>query len=95
MFRAATAADAAGVAEVYLASRKAFLPFAPLAHADADVRRWVADVLIPAGGVTVLVLHQRRQLARQDVVVVEFLDQPLRVPHRPGPQDNRVFDVAH
>jgi GNAT superfamily N-acetyltransferase len=55
VFRAATAADAARVAEVYLASRKAFLPYAPLAHADADVRRWVADVLIPTGGVTVAV----------------------------------------
>jgi GNAT superfamily N-acetyltransferase len=55
VFRAATAADAARVAEVYLASRKAFLPYAPLAHSDADVRRWVADVLIPAGGVIVAV----------------------------------------
>jgi GNAT superfamily N-acetyltransferase len=54
-FRAATAADAAGVAEVYLASRKAFVAFAPLAHSDAEVRRWIADVLVPAGGVTVAV----------------------------------------
>ena len=53
VFRAATASDAGRVADVYLASRKRFLPFAPLAHSDADVRGWIADVLIPAGGVTV------------------------------------------
>lgn len=53
LFRAATAADAADVAEVYLASRRRFLPFAPLAHSDAEVRRWIADHLVPSGGVTV------------------------------------------
>jgi GNAT superfamily N-acetyltransferase len=53
LFRDATARDAAGVAEVYLASRKRFLPFAPLVHSDAEVHRWVADHLIPSGGVTV------------------------------------------
>ncbi len=53
VFRYASPADAAGVADVYLASRKTFLPFAPLAHSDAEVRRWVAEVLIPSGGVTV------------------------------------------
>ncbi len=51
--RAATAADAARVAQVYLASRHRFLPFAPLAHTDSEVRRWVADHLVPSGGVTV------------------------------------------
>jgi GNAT superfamily N-acetyltransferase len=51
--RRATNADASGVADVLLASRKAFLPYAPLAHTDAALRRWVADVLVPSGGVTV------------------------------------------
>ena len=54
--RQAVAADAARVAEVYLASRKTFLPFAPLAHADADVRRWIAQELVPSGRVTVAVV---------------------------------------
>ena len=49
--RSATAEDAESVAEVYLASRKAFLSFAPLKHSDQAVRRWVADRLIPLGGV--------------------------------------------
>jgi GNAT superfamily N-acetyltransferase len=51
--RQATPLDAAGIAEVYLASRKTFLPFASLAHSDAEVERWIADVLVPAGEVTV------------------------------------------
>jgi GNAT superfamily N-acetyltransferase len=53
LLRPATPEDAAGVAEVYLASRKVFLPFAPLAHPPKDVRKWIAEVLLPSGGVTV------------------------------------------
>ena len=53
VFRYATPTDAAGVADVYLASRKTFLPFAPLVHSDAEIRQWVSGVLIPSGGVTV------------------------------------------
>jgi ribosomal protein S18 acetylase RimI-like enzyme len=45
--------DAGEVAEVYLTSRKKFLPFAPLAHSDAEVRDWISGTLIPGGGVTV------------------------------------------
>lgn len=52
VFRPATQSDAPGVADVFLASRKTFLPFAPPAHSDADVRQWIADVLIPSGNVT-------------------------------------------
>ena len=51
--RAATSADAPGIADVYLASRKAFLSFAPLAHPDDEVRRWIATTLVPAGNVVV------------------------------------------
>lgn len=53
--RLAVAADAQSVADVYLASRRRFLPFAPMAHPEEDVRRWVADRLIPSGDVTVAV----------------------------------------
>jgi ribosomal protein S18 acetylase RimI-like enzyme len=55
IFRLATDADAEQVASVLLASRKAFVAFAPLAHADDDVRAWIANLLIPAGGVSVAV----------------------------------------
>jgi ribosomal protein S18 acetylase RimI-like enzyme len=58
-FRRASAADAEQVAAVYLASRRAFVSFAPLVHSDAEVRQWVAGQLIPAGGVTVAVVGAR------------------------------------
>ncbi len=54
-FRPASAGDAELVAAVYLASRRAFVSFAPLVHSDAEVRQWVAGQLIPAGGVAVAV----------------------------------------
>ncbi len=53
--RRATADDAARVAQVLLASRARHLPYAPLAHTPAEVHAWVAQVLLPAGGVRVVV----------------------------------------
>ncbi len=53
VLRPAGSEDAVGVAEVYLASRQTFLPWAPLAHTDVEVRAWIRDILIPAGDVTV------------------------------------------
>jgi GNAT superfamily N-acetyltransferase len=53
--RIATAADADAVTEVYLASRKRLLSYAPLAHSDEEVRCWMSDVLIPQGGAHVAV----------------------------------------
>jgi GNAT superfamily N-acetyltransferase len=34
-------------------TRSAFMPYAPSAHAEDEVREWVASHLIPSGGVTV------------------------------------------
>ncbi len=51
--RVATAADAQAVAEVYLASRRAFLAFAPLAHPEAEVRRWIAATVVASGRVLI------------------------------------------
>ncbi len=51
----ATAADAVRVAQILLASRARHLPYAPLAHTPAEVNAWVAQVLLPGGGVCVLV----------------------------------------
>ena len=50
--RPANAGDAPSAAALLLASRKAFQAYAPLAHSDDEVRRWMRDVLIPSGGVT-------------------------------------------
>lgn len=52
--RPARAEDAADVAALFLAARKACMPYAPLAHEDDDVRHWVRDVLVPTAGVSVL-----------------------------------------
>jgi GNAT superfamily N-acetyltransferase len=46
--RRAVDADAAAVAEVWLASFSDALPTVRRAHDDADVRRWVAAHLVPA-----------------------------------------------
>jgi GNAT superfamily N-acetyltransferase len=55
--RAATLADAAAVADVYLRSRKELVACAPLAHSDEDVREWSRTRLIPAGRTTVAVVE--------------------------------------
>lgn len=51
--RSALDSDAARLADVYLASRKVLVSFAPLVHSDSDVREWIREVLIPSGRVTV------------------------------------------
>jgi GNAT superfamily N-acetyltransferase len=53
VFRTATISDASAICEVYLASRKQFLPYAPLAHADEEVCKWIANSLIPNSDVCV------------------------------------------
>ena len=53
VLRPAAAGDALRIAEVLLSSRKTFQPYAPPVHTDAEVREWVRDMLMPAGGVTV------------------------------------------
>ena len=53
--REASAADSEPIAEVLLASHKAFLAFAPGPYSDEQVRDWVRDVLLPSEAVTVAV----------------------------------------
>ena len=53
MLRTATVEDAPHVAEVLLASRKIFLPYALLPRTEAEVCQWVEEALIPSGEVTV------------------------------------------
>lgn len=45
ILRYATDADADSIADLYLTSRKTFLPYASLAHSDDSVRRWIREVL--------------------------------------------------
>jgi ribosomal protein S18 acetylase RimI-like enzyme len=53
MLRSARPEDAHAIASVLVDSRKAFLPFAPLARKTEEVQGWVARHLVPEGGVTV------------------------------------------
>ncbi len=52
--RPATQSDAEAVAQVYLSPRKEFVSFAPVAHSDKAVYRWIRDILILSGQVTVV-----------------------------------------
>lgn len=45
--------DAVSVAKVLIESRLAFLPFAPSPHTSDAIGHWVAEQLLPSGGVHV------------------------------------------
>ena len=47
------------MADVFLASRRDALPYLPALHSDEETRRWIADVVVPAGAVWVAVLDGR------------------------------------
>lgn len=53
LLRKATLADAKSITDVYLASRKECIAFAPLVHSDESVYQWIYETLIPTNQVTV------------------------------------------
>ena len=57
LLRPATPADAPRVATLLIETRRAFMPYAPSAHPEPELREWVATVLVPSGGVTVAEAH--------------------------------------
>ena len=72
MLRAARVEDAEPIATVLIESRRAFLPFAPTAHSEHDVRQWVRDCLLETRTVVV---------SEEDGVVVGVLttsEEPTR-----------------
>ncbi len=75
--RAATAGDAERVSDLYLAARRHFLPYAPLAHSEAEVREWIAGTLLPSGGVTVALLAGQivGMMALSDDGAARWIDQ--------------------
>lgn len=86
IIRAACAADADALTRLYLSARRTLLSYAPLAHDDAAVAYWMAQILIPQADVRV---------AEQDGQVVGFyalsedeqggwLDQLYLLPSRTG-----------
>ncbi|BBA40029.1 MULTISPECIES: GNAT family N-acetyltransferase [Burkholderia] len=77
ILRRAISDDAAEVAEVYLRSRNTLASYAPLAHSEAAVREWIANMLVPSGNVTVAVNDNRIVGMAVHVVAdgVAWLDQ--------------------
>lgn len=54
--RPAAESDPERIADILIESRAAFMPYAPSAHTEDEVRAWVQHHLLPTGGVTVAVL---------------------------------------
>jgi GNAT superfamily N-acetyltransferase len=59
LLRQATPADAPRIADLLISTRTAFMPYAPSAHPEDDVRAWVASHLVPTGGVVVAEVNDR------------------------------------
>lgn len=53
LLRKAKPADAVKITEIYLASRKAFISFAPLVNTDDSIYQWIVEELIPTNQVFV------------------------------------------
>jgi ribosomal protein S18 acetylase RimI-like enzyme len=54
VLRAAKQSDARAIVEVYIASRRAFVAFAPIRHSDEEVYQWIYEVVIPSGQMLVV-----------------------------------------
>ena len=59
VLRPASGNDAPRVAQLLIETRGQFMPYAPSAHSDAEVREWVAATLVPGGGVIVAEVRGR------------------------------------
>ncbi|WP_088279850.1 GNAT family N-acetyltransferase [Ideonella sp. A 288] len=70
--RPATAADAPRIADLLIDVRAAFMSYAPSAHADDDVRAWVASHLVPSGGVTVAMVDGATGRTVQGIMATEW-----------------------
>jgi GNAT superfamily N-acetyltransferase len=63
ILRDAQPADADALAALLIESRRTHLPYAPIAHADADVHRWMREQLLP---------HARVRVAEIDNEIAGF-----------------------
>lgn len=85
--RRATAADAAAIADVLVASRKTHVAFAPLVRDEAHVHRWIANDVLPRGR-TWVALHAGRVAAvlalSNDEAGIHWIDQLYVAPSLVG-----------
>jgi GNAT superfamily N-acetyltransferase len=86
LLRPAKLSDANAISDVYLVSRKRFLPYAPLAHTDDDVRQWIANYLIPNTDVSVALIDGEIQgmMAISHNEIAGWIDQLYLHPHVVG-----------
>ena len=83
--RAAKVTEARRVAEVLVASRREFLPFAPMVHSVEEVEQWVRTDLISVGAVTVALMGDEivgvlaRSTERETTWVDQLYIHPLHV----------------
>lgn len=88
--RPAVPGDASAVADVLIASRRAFLPFAPSAHSDADMQAWVKHTLLPTGRVHVATVADRvvavLASAQDQEAGCSWIDQLYVLPGHTGQQ---------
>ncbi len=86
--RPAGAHDVAALAAVLIDARRELMPFVPQVHDDDDVRRWVAQDLLPRGGVTVACIDDRVAgliaVAGRDAAGVAWIEQLSIAPPHAG-----------
>jgi GNAT superfamily N-acetyltransferase len=90
--------DAEEVATVLIESRRAFLPFAPFAHPENDVRNWVRTHLLPANRVIVWEEHGHvvAVLAMSEEPTCSWIDQLYVLPGWNGKQiGTKLLQHAH
>lgn len=90
--------DAEVVAQVLCESRREFLPFAPMAHTPEEVHKWVAEALIPGGGVYVVTDEGQvvAMLAISHCHEQQWIDQLYVKPGRTGQGiGTLLLQVAH
>jgi ribosomal protein S18 acetylase RimI-like enzyme len=86
VIRRANRSDAADIATVYIASRRAAAAFMPTVHTDAEIRAWVVDYMVPqtetwvaeAAGriVAIMVLDGDMQGAMQHTMIDQLYVSP-------------------
>jgi GNAT superfamily N-acetyltransferase len=95
VIRRATADDASGIGDVWLASWRATFDFPP-GHPDDDVRRWLADELVPSTETWVAVDASADNrvvavMALSDHKIEQLYVAPDRIGHGVG---RRLLDLA-